>query len=338
MTAEIELANIVPHWQGISKRLRDFISKMRKKGFPIDLPFLMRSISAVANNSARIDDFSKRIKKDEFSKKELNKVLEKTFKAIEKLHNYFQEFLIDHPEFITTRNSMVPIVFTLAKSGNSKAIRKSTYIKYLLYSMFSGHYGEQSEQVLKKDFAILTNQRRSLKRNFEILLKVVLEELNGTKFVEDDFTEPYTKNPGIMIMYLALRYNEAKDFDEETNSTPDLSHLGTIHMHHIFPYDYMLNSDDVQTQMKKWKLSKQEFKRDINDIANITFISLGANDKIKNKPPLDYLEKFVTLENMKAHCIPTDKALWKHENYYEFLDERRELLAKAANKYFKLLI
>ena len=38
--------------------------------------------------------------------------------AIEKWENYFQEFLIDRPEYITTRNSMVPIVYTLAKSGS----------------------------------------------------------------------------------------------------------------------------------------------------------------------------------------------------------------------------
>jgi len=338
VTAEIELANIIPYWRGISRRLRDFIRKMRNKGFPIDLPFVMRSLSAVANDSARIDEFSKRIKKEDYSHNQLDKYLNQTFIAIEKLHKYFLEFLIDRPEYITTRNSLVPIVYTIAKSGNSKAIRKSTYIKYLLYSMFSGHYGEQSEGVLKKDFAILTNDRRSLKRNFELLLKkVIRDELSGTRFVADDFVDPFTKNPGVLIMYLALRHNGAKDFDDESKKTPELSHLGKVQLHHIFPYDYMMNSDEVLALRKKWKLSKQELKSDVNDIANITFISVEANETIKNKPPFQYLEKFATKENLEKHCIPADKKLWKPENYYEFLDARRELLAKATNNYFKIL-
>lgn len=338
VTAEIELANIIPYWRGISRRLREFIRKMRNKGFPIDLPFVMRSLSAVANDSARIDEFSKRIKKEDYSHKELDKYLERTFIAIEKLHKYLTEFFIDRPEYITTRNSLVPIVYTIARSGNSKAIKKSTYIKYLLYSMFSGHYGEQSEGVLKKDFAILTNDRRNLKSNFELLLKkVIRDELSGTRFVADDFAEPFTKNPGVLIMYLALRYNGATDFSDENKKTPELSHLGKIQLHHIYPYDYMMNSEEGLALRKKWKLTKQELKSDVNDIANITFISVEANEKIKNKSPFQYLEKFATEENLEKHCIPLDKKLWKPENYFEFLDARRKLLAKATNNYFRML-
>jgi hypothetical protein len=145
------------------------------------------------------------------------------------------------------------------------------------------------------------------------------------------------KNPGVLIMYLALRHNNARDFDDKKKKTHELSNLGTIQLHHIFPYDFMLNSDEMQTFRKKKKLTKQEFKTDVNDIANITFISLDANQEIKKDPPNLYLANFATNENLAAHCIPLDKELWNPENYYEFLEERRKLLAKAANEYFKTL-
>jgi hypothetical protein len=37
----------------------------------------------------------------------------------------------------------------------------------------------------------------------------------------------------------------------------------------------------------------------------------------------------------KGDCIPTNKNLWKTENYFEFIKARRKLLAKATNLYFK---
>jgi hypothetical protein len=39
----------------------------------------------------------------------------------------------------------------------------------------------------------------------------------------------------------------------------------------------------------------------------------------------------------RAHFVPEDKELWKDENFAEFLDERRRLMAQAMNRLLKHL-
>ncbi len=337
VTAEIELANIIPHWPKLSTRLRLMIGKMKKKGFNIDLPFLMRCLAAVANNSAKIDEFTKRIKKDEFSLAQLEKTFEKTMSAIEKLRDVLHKYKIDRPEFITTKNSMVPIVYTIAKMGYGPKVPQKSLIEYLLYSMAAGRYSDQSEGVLRKEFEFLSNEKRSLINSFNLMLRDVKNSMTTLKFDESDFQGAYMKNSMILLMYLALRHNGAADFDDESYQTDDYSKMGKIHLHHIFPYDYMMHSDEMQKYRDKKKLSKQEFKTDVHDIANITFISVEANEKIKNKAPETYLPNFASDKNLEAHCIPTDKSMWTPEKYYDFIKLRRIQLAKAANEYFKNL-
>ena len=69
----------------------------------------------------------------------------------------------------------------------------------------------------------------------------------------------------------------------------------------------------------------------------MTFISVAANQEIKKRPPYDYLPKLATTENLEAHCIPKNPELWRAENYDEFCEERRRLLAKAMNAYIHSL-
>lgn len=61
-----------------------------------------------------------------------------------------------------------------------------------------------------------------------------------------------------------------------------------------------------------------------------------ANRTILNSLPKDYL-KDIEEERLRAQLIPTDRDLWELENYWDFIDERRKLLADAFNLYFSAL-
>lgn len=42
-----------------------------------------------------------------------------------------------------------------------------------------------------------------------------------------------------------------------------------------------------------------------------------------------------TREMRKSHYVPEDPNLWKPENFVDFLEERRKLLAKGMNRLLK---
>ena len=71
----------------------------------------------------------------------------------------------------------------------------------------------------------------------------------------------------------------------------------------------------------------------MNAVANFCFLTKDTNLQISDRPPADYFEEIETNHPgaLSLQWIPMDRSLWKVENYQDFLRERRQLLANAAN-------
>ena len=69
-------------------------------------------------------------------------------------------------------------------------------------------------------------------------------------------------------------------------------------------------------------------KAEINDLANLAFISARANKRISDRSPAVYFPE-VGNEELAKHFVPLDPALRDADAYREFLAARRELLAAA---------
>ena len=335
VTAELELATIVPHWKGFSKLLRTFIREMRVDGLNADLSFYMKCLAFIATNWPSIENFSKAVVKGEYTVGELEKYWKATKNSIRKLNTLLKSNKIDRAELITTRNAMVPMVYVIAKDKKKK-VDNGLFVKWLIFSMVGGHYTQQTEGVLRRDSYVLTNSLPNVENGFlKLYRQMIKKDLTSTIFQEVDFEGISSKNPAMLLIYLSLRHNGAKDFSGKTALSID--QISKYQIHHIFPFEYMLADDDAESYRKNNGLSRPAFKEQVNDVANLTFISLEANQEIKKRPPFDYLAKLTPTQNLEAHCVPTDPGLWKPENFGEFCNERRRLLAKAMNSYIRHL-
>jgi hypothetical protein len=78
-----------------------------------------------------------------------------------------------------------------------------------------------------------------------------------------------------------------------------------------------------------------EIRAEINDITNLTFLHKDTNASIGDKPPSQYLPSCTDREMRKAHFIPEGPDLWRPENFKDFLNERRKLLAKGMTSLLK---
>lgn len=103
-----------------------------------------------------------------------------------------------------------------------------------------------------------------------------------------------------------------------------LAHQGQLHYieyHHIFPKSLLRGNYD---------------KGEINEIANMAFISSKANRGISNKHPTEYLPKVLAERGdgaLATQAIPLDPDLWEINRFRDFLDFRRTQLAEAVNKF-----
>jgi hypothetical protein len=125
------------------------------------------------------------------------------------------------------------------------------------------------------------------------------------------------------MTYLALKHAGATDWN--TGLGLSLAHQGHLHYveyHHIFP----------RAVLRKADYDKSE----INEIANMAFISGRANRRISAKPPVIYLASVIENrgENaLQTQAIPLNTSMWATERYREFLERRREMLAQAVNDF-----
>ncbi len=110
-----------------------------------------------------------------------------------------------------------------------------------------------------------------------------------------------------------------------------------MQLHHIFPFNLMIKHKPALKVYTDNGQSPAEFRADVNDIANLTFLSQAKNVEIGDTPPWQYLPNETTKETRKAHFIPEDPDLWKPERFSDFLDQRRRLLAKAMTSLIKNL-
>ena len=97
-----------------------------------------------------------------------------------------------------------------------------------------------------------------------------------------------------------------------------------------------LNKALLESYLEKG-YSPADFRSDVNDIANLTFLSQAKNGEIRDTPPSQYLLNETTKEMRRAHFIPEDPQLWRTENFPKFLDDRRTLLAQAMTTLLKRL-
>ncbi|MFC7433141.1 hypothetical protein ACFQNJ_01300 [Hydrogenophaga bisanensis] len=77
---------------------------------------------------------------------------------------------------------------------------------------------------------------------------------------------------------------------------------------------------------------------EINEIANMVFITGQTNRRISNKEAVNYLREVVAKqgeEALQSHCVPVDETLWSTDRYRDFLKLRREALAHRMNAFIR---
>jgi hypothetical protein len=102
-----------------------------------------------------------------------------------------------------------------------------------------------------------------------------------------------------------------------------------VERHHLFPKGY-LKTLDIRGI------------KETNQIANFAYVEWGDNVKISDQPPVDYLPEMEgrfsakDLERMRyLHALPLG---WETMEYQEFLEQRRELIAKVVSDGYQQLV
>lgn len=102
--------------------------------------------------------------------------------------------------------------------------------------------------------------------------------------------------------------------------------MSRLEVHHIF---------------SKAQLYKHNYRRpEVNALANFCFLTKDTNLNISARLPEEYFPEIESRHpgSLASQWIPMDPALWKIENYRDFLEARKILLAAEANRRLEELL
>ena len=156
------------------------------------------------------------------------------------------------------------------------------------------------------------------------LLDLLLQQFGRLNVEVTDFIGKSATSPLFSMLFIALKANGAKDW--YTGLGLSLTSQGRYHYiqyHHIFP---------------KSLLRKDYEKSEINEIANMAFITGRTNRIISNKEPKDYFPAIIEnrgVDAITAQGVPYEPALLDLENYRAFLAKRREILKDTLNSFLQ---
>ena len=321
---DLALAKICAEWPAARAEMKARLSKWRNAGFHFRLDWLLRVINANLTGEALFTAL-KDVTTDQFRAS-----LGDSEKRIDRLLNTIAGRLgLDHDRVLGSRGAFPVMARYLTQRGGKlkdpKEIDKLLY--WYVHTLLWGRYSSTVEGTVNRDLELIEEATPTTPGNaLDQLITELRTNRGNLGLTEGDFGGSTIGNRFYPLLYLMTRVCHARDWGTADELTAHLlGHLSSLQVHHIFP---------------KALLYKHGYsRREVNAIANFTFLTQETNLEVSNKDPAKYLPAYEKQNPgaIASHWIPMDPELWKIENYLEFLAERRKLLAQAANDFLDKL-
>lgn len=315
-SSDLALAQMTSRWPKLLGELEEFQDECeRKSGFSIDLGQLIRAIVVFSTqqclfrvvSSTSIDTLKQGWKE---AKEGLNFAINflKTNAGIE------DESLLSSPMFLHTLAAL-----SFKKSNRISATEQSYLLHWLLVANAKGRYSRGStETLLNEDLKVIFSDGSA-----NDLIDIVKRQFGRLEIEPGDLQGRGAGSPLFSLAYLALKDAGARDwFSGLGLSLTHQGRLNFIQWHHIFP-KALLRENGYDTG-------------EINEIANMAFITGQTNRRIGRKMPSDYLGQVIIAQGKTAlenQLVPTDVEKLTVSNYRDFLNGRRKALADCMNNF-----
>lgn len=314
-SSDLALAQITSRWPNLLKQLEAFQDECEQSWFTVDLGQLVRAIVIFATKQCLFHSVGR------IPVPDLQRGWEEAKEGLRFAINFLRtnagiedESLLSSPMFIHA----IAAISQVKENRLSQAEQRSL-LHWLFIANARGHFSRGgTETILNEDLAIIF-------RSGEVatLLDPVVRQFGRLHIEPSDLANRGANSPLFSLAFIALKAGGAKDWFSGLGLS--LTHQGKLHFiqwHHICPKS-LLKARGYETG-------------EINEIANMAFITGQTNRRISNKEPSVYLADIVMeqgQQTLDSQLVPSDPALLNLDNYREFLRVRREALAKRMNEF-----
>ena len=312
--SDLAMAQITSRWQGALDMFEDFAEECEKVWFTFDPGLLVRTLVVFATGQSRFRTVSS------ISLPRMEESWDKAKDGLRFAINFLRANAGIEDESLLSSPLLVIPIAVLAVNANFAFSEDEE--RHLLHWLFvanaTGHYSRgSSESILDADLTTILRRKGGPRE----LLDLVEQQMGRIRFSAADLAGRGERNPLFRTAYLAVRHAGAKDW--RSGLALSLTHSGKSHSietHHIFPK----------------AIAKDYDRSEVNEIANLAFVSGSQNRAISAKAPSVYLPEVVKSrgeEALIAQGIPLDASLWELDNFRSFLEYRRAELARIVNEF-----
>ncbi|NBX35803.1 MAG: DUF262 domain-containing protein [Planctomycetes bacterium] len=313
-SSDLALAQITAKWKNSLKTFEGFQEQCAKKGFELDLGLHLKALVSFSTGQSRF------LTVGNLPVDELKTGWSSACRGMEFALNFVKSNAgIDSPALLSSTFILITVGYFGHQRGYAISADEARQLRHwLLLANAKGRYSRgSSETILDQDLAVLRNDG-----TVSDLIDRLRQQVGRLDIVPDELEGRNQRSSLFKTMFLAFRDSGAKDWKSQVAIA--LDHSGSQHrlqFHHLFA---------------KALLKTAFTPRETDDIANLCFIAGKTNRQISDKPPSEYLPSVLSDSGraaFDAQCIPTDESVLRVECYRQFLQQRRELIAKRLNEF-----
>jgi len=314
-SSDLALAQMTSRWPNLLKRLEAFQDECEQSWFTLDLGLLVRAIVVFATQQCKFNPVAATpVERLKAGWEEAQEGLRFAINFLRANAGIEDESLLSSPMFILTLAAV-----SRKKDNRLSQAEERSLLHWLLVANARGRYSRgSSESLLNEDLAIVSRSGE-----IQSLMEPLQRQFGRLHIESSDLASRGVNSPLFSLAYLALKNAGAQDWHSGLGLS--LTHQGKLHFiqwHHIFPKS-LLKNRNLETG-------------EINEIANMAFITGQTNRRISNAEPENYLPSIIKqrgLASLESQVVPTDPSLWAMDRYRDFLAIRRKALTERMNAF-----
>jgi 5-methylcytosine-specific restriction endonuclease McrA len=317
---DLALAKICAAWPEARDEMKARLDRWQRAGFYFRLEWLLRCVNTAVTGEALFSAL-KDVEVPAF-----RQGLQTSGDMVDRLLDMIAARLgLDHDRVLGSRYSFPLLVRYLSeRGGRLEDYRERDKLLYWYVQTFLwGRYAGSTETVLNVDLGAIEQRDGALDR----LIQQLRQDRGDLAVSAQDFWGWSRGARFYPLLYMMTRVSRCQDWGSGLELSANLlGRYARLEVHHIFP---------------KALLYRHGYNRpEVNAIANFTFLTRETNEIVTDRDPAEYFEEIRRRHPgaLESHWIPADPKLWKVENYNQFLEARRELLADAANRFLQGLL
>lgn len=319
---DLALAKICAEWPEARTTMKSKLREWEKIGYDFTLDWLLRSVNTVLTGEAKFSFLHDK------SAIDIQHGLKRATTHLDACLNLIASRLgLDHDRVLFGRFALpIMVRYRDRKHGGLSERERDKLLFWFVQAGMWGRFSGSTETYIDRDLAVLEDSDNDL--------DALLDEFrlwSGSLRVEPEHFDSWSLGSRFYpVLYMLTRMGEARDWCSGVKLKKDLlGKMGQLELHHIFP------------KAKLYGCEQQQYSRaEVNALANFCFLTKECNLQIGDRLPEEYFPK-VESEHpgaLASQWIPQDRDLWKIENYPDFLEARRQLLAREANRQLEELL